>query len=202
MDSITRDLNQAEALLANDPILKFGVQGDMTLDANPFWQNRRNRLNFYALKALEARVNLYRGNKAGAYEAASYLIQNTGAVFPWATVAQPDRVFSKEIIFGLECRELYDTYNKTFVFTTLDKDILAPNTSRLTAYMESSTYTTDIRNTAFWYQSNQKSYKTFCKFADNTSTVPSANTNLVPMLRKSEMYYIAGRMRTGYGNRQ
>jgi starch-binding outer membrane protein, SusD/RagB family len=191
MDSITRDLYQAEALLSNDPILRFGVQGDMSIDANVFWQNRRSRLNLYALKALEARMALYRGDKAGAYAAATWLIQNTDGVFPWVTTAQPDRVFTKEVIFGLECRELYESYNKTFVFTALEPQILAPNPSRLTSYMESATYTTDIRNTAFWYQSTQKSYKTFCKFADNTSTVPSANNNIVPMLRKSEMYYIA-----------
>ena len=191
MDSITRDLYQAEALLSNDPVLKYGIQGDLTLDANPFWQNRGSRLNFYALKALEARINLYRGNKAEAYTAATWLIQNAGNVFPWVTTSTPDRVFTKEVIFGLESRELYETYNKTFVFTAVDAQVLAPNTSRLTGYMESATYTTDTRINAFWYQSNQKSYKTFCKFADNTSTVPSANNNIVPMLRKSEMYYIA-----------
>jgi starch-binding outer membrane protein, SusD/RagB family len=191
MDSITRDLYQAEGLLSADPILKFGVQGDMTLDANSFWQNRGRRLNFYAVKALEARVALYRGAKAEAYAAATYLVQNTDAQFPWVSTATPDRVFSKELFFGLESRDLYETYNKTFVFTTQDNQILAPNTSRLTAYMESATFTTDIRNTAFWYQSNQKSYQTFCKYADNTATVPSANNNVMPMLRKSEMYYIA-----------
>jgi len=161
------------------------------LDANTFWQNRNYRMNFYAVKALQARAFLYRGNKTEAYAAATYIIQKADEMFKWATSAQPNRLFSSEVIFGLESRELYDHYNRVFVFTARDQELLAPTPERLAAVMESNTFTTDLRNTAFWFQSTYKSFKTFCKFADNTSTVPSEINNLMPMLRKTEMYYIA-----------
>lgn len=191
MDSVVRDLQLAEAYLANDPIVTYGPSGNMTPGANVFWQGRNFRLNLYAVKALEARVYLYRGDMADAYAEATWFIQNVDAQFKWASAGTTDRVFSSEVLFGLQDRLLYTTYNNTFVFTLLAPQILAPSSTRLTSLMESGTYPNDIRNNAFWYQSTMQAYKTFAKFADNTSSVPSVLSNMMPVIRKSELYYIA-----------
>lgn len=197
MDSILKDIKTAELKLANDPIIKYGVKGNAEDD--PFFQQRNYRMNYYAVKALEARVSLYRGNKTAALEAATEVINNTKTTFPWITVAAvtgnpqaPNRIFSPEIIFGGMNRSLYSTYQTYFSPTLLSQDVLAPLLQRLKEVYEDPLYPNDLRYDPSWIFPNtgDVNYKAFYKYADvNDKTQAFRFT--IPLIRISELYYIA-----------
>ena len=63
MNMVIEDLLQAEQLLVNDPIVKYGVKGNAK---DVFLQDRNLRLNYYAVQGLLARAYLYMGNKERA----------------------------------------------------------------------------------------------------------------------------------------
>ncbi|MES2332027.1 MAG: RagB/SusD family nutrient uptake outer membrane protein [Bacteroidota bacterium] len=199
MDSITADLLKAEQLLANDPVILYGVKGNPSPNEDPFFQNRNLRMNYYAVKALQARVYMYRGDKVRAYAAAQTFIQSTTSTFPWVLFANvitnkanPDRIFSTELVFSLQCLDMYSNYSTHYDPGVLDANIFAPLDARLTAVMESATYPNDYRLNPCWIYPNTgtKTYRTFYKYADVSSTSTSFRYTM-PMIRKSEMYYIA-----------
>lgn len=113
---INDDIAVAEPLLKEyDPILTDGVKNTATEDngiSSYDLSFRQLRFNYYALKGLQARIALWTGDKATAYDIAKHQIidQITTeelVVFPWATPAQveaqgkPDLLFSSEVMFSL-----------------------------------------------------------------------------------------------------
>ncbi|MCR5819867.1 MAG: RagB/SusD family nutrient uptake outer membrane protein [Bacteroidaceae bacterium] len=101
-DKILEDLHEADSLLlATDP-LATGREVSENED-NGYLANRQLHLNYYAVKALEARVFMWTGRYAEALQAANTVI-NSGQ-FPWARVeemqAGTDRSFATEHIFAL-----------------------------------------------------------------------------------------------------
>lgn len=197
IDSVLEDLRRAEQLLRNDPIITVGVEKTVVGDGKDFFRNRNMRMNYYAVKALEARVHLYRENKAAALSAATAVIEEGGKWFPWIDPTRimsdrvnPDRVFSSELVFGLFNINLYSTYRNIYAPEVNDNTILAPNDTRLKAIYESNE--SDYRYNPMWILPSVggKSYKTFYKYADVQSADSSFRYKM-PMIRISEMYYIA-----------
>jgi len=183
MDHIMADLGKAESLLSNDK--------SMSLE-------RKYKFTYYSVKALQARVNLYRGNKAEALACALVVINSNK--FTWVDKinilndkANPDKIFSNEMILGTYNPDLYKDGNgqlKIFSSGLTDNNILAPKDERLTALF-SPELTADYRfSFQFWDAPATKPYKTFLKYADvEDKTKPFRNT--IPLLKLSEMYYIA-----------
>ncbi|TWV99822.1 hypothetical protein [Chitinophaga pinensis] len=69
-----------------------------------FLQQRNGRLNYFAVKALKARVQLYRANKPAALAEAKAVIEGAGKWFPWTNLKLvtgnggfPDRTFLPNI---------------------------------------------------------------------------------------------------------
>lgn len=202
MDSILADVKSSLGYLSNDPVRANGPMRIAVGDGNDFWRNRHQRLNYFAVKALEARIQLYRGNKPAALEAANAVIDQIGGYFPWVTSAavlsnkdNPNRVFSNELLFGLFSIRMYETYRSIFAPEIADAQILAPNDTRLKNTFEANE--NDYRYNPSWVLPNvgSKSYKTFFKFADVVRT-DSSFRYLIPLIRKSEMYYIAAECST------
>ncbi|MFT3902785.1 MAG: RagB/SusD family nutrient uptake outer membrane protein [Niabella sp.] len=196
IDSILQDISTAQAYLSNDPVITNGSAGDEA--DNTFFQNRNYRMNYYALKALEARVQLYRGNKAAALDAAKFVINNAQDKFPWITSNKilseknsPDRVFSTELLFGAMYTSLYNVQQNIYDQNLQDANILAPLDGRLKAVYEDPTYPNDFRYTPMWIAPNvtSKTYKTFYKYAD-VADVKKSFRFTIPLIRISEMYYI------------
>lgn len=196
MSLIMADLAKAEGLLKNDPVITNGVMPEFIDGANNFMRNRNFRLNYYAVKALQARANMYRGNKPAALEAAKVLIQNA-AKFPWITLAaavsektNPDRVYTQEMILGVQNSQLYNNYLKYFAPELEDKNILAPVAGRLTAVFEANE--NDYRYNPQWAVpgNGSKTYRTFYKYADIVDKTKTFRFS-IPMLKISEMFLIA-----------
>ena len=113
LNKIIRDLEEAAALMENDPI----VTGEAS---NLFLGNRQLHINYYGVRALLARVYLYKGDKANALLNAQSVISSEK--YPWTdreeiTVAADEsrnRLFMDEVIFALNNNKL-DTYVDEFL---------------------------------------------------------------------------------------
>ncbi|KIO74607.1 hypothetical protein TH53_25445 [Pedobacter lusitanus] len=196
LDLVTADLSRAENLLKKDPVITSGVLPGSLQDGGDFLRNRNYRMNYFAVKALQARVNLYRGNKTAALQAAQVLISNADK-FKWTTTANalnekinPDRIFSTEMIFGVQNTQLYSNYQNEFDPALEDSKILAAIPGRLTTVFEANE--NDYRYNLNWVvpANGGKTYRTFYKYADvidKTKPFRSA----IPLIKISEMFYIA-----------
>ncbi|WP_084152997.1 RagB/SusD family nutrient uptake outer membrane protein [Pedobacter jeongneungensis] len=197
MQKILNDLLRAEILLKDDPIITSGVNLPAANADIDFVKNSRNyRLNYYAVKGLEARTYLYKGDKVSALAAAKLVIQQSDK-FKWTTTTNalsekvnPDRVFSTEMIFGIMNTQLYNNYLSIFDPAVSDANILAPAAARLTAVFESNE--SDYRYNLNWQipATGIKSYRTFYKYADIVDKTKNFRFT-IPLLKISEMYYIA-----------
>lgn len=201
LDSIINDLKYAESLLSNDPIITGGLNTGEAGDGYDFFRSRNQRMNFFAIKGLQARVYLYRRDFVSALAAAKYVIDNSETYFPWITTGailsdkiNPNRVFSTELLFAGFNSNMYTNYNSIFSSDLQDNAILAPNDTRLKAFFESNE--SDYRYNPMWIvPSTNKSYKTFYKYADVVDKAKNYRY-LFSLIRKSEMYYIAAECET------
>jgi starch-binding outer membrane protein, SusD/RagB family len=205
---LLQDLKDAEDLLKPiDPILSYslldlGRPGSVTVTTfNPsdtYFAYRYLRMNYYAVKALQARANLWFGKPADAYAAAKVVISALnpdGSVkfrlgiasdMTAATYALPS-----EHVFGIYDFGLNTKYTNLFANGTLKKGTAA---TTVTSQLYGSTGT-DIREVSLWLlitQANQaKTY--ICQKYNVPATAGSgfADLNRIPLLRLSEMYFIA-----------
>lgn len=197
MNMIVGDLKKAEELLVSDPVRTNGVNPPTATGSVNFLTTGRNyRLNYFAVKGLQARVYLYRGDKVSALASAKEVIDNA-AKFPWITSAKiltdkvnPDRVFSTELLFGLLSLDMYDNYRDFFSPDLEAKQILAPSDARLKSTFENNE--NDYRYNPIWLLTGigGKAYRTFFKYAD-ISDKSFVYRYTMPLIRLSEMYYIA-----------
>jgi len=205
IDSILADLDRAEQCLQTDAVITAGPARIFSeTDADFFYQQRNGHLNYYAVKALKARVLLYRGDNAGALAQAKAVIDNSGRWFPWTTLKKasgntdfPDRTFSTEHLFDVYCPKLYASYAANFSPDLEARTILAAHPNRLTATFEG--LEGDYRYNPSWVipTVGNKAYRCFFKYAD---VINKDSADLfrfrMPMLRLSEMYYIAAECET------
>jgi hypothetical protein len=192
IDSVLGDLSRAAGLLAADPVISRGV----VMEREFYYGYRNQRLNYYAVKALQARVLLWAGRGSEARTAALSALEGE-KWFPWLPPAMingtpqtnpnADRIFSTEVLFALYTPTMYTNYNTRFSPSLGDQLVLTSDATRLTQVYESND--NDYRyNTNTWAVTTL-SKKTFFKFADVPS--PTATFRfLQPMIRKSELYYI------------
>lgn len=194
MQKVLADLKTAEdLLLANDPAVNQTQVSKVTLS---YGRDSRNyRMNYYAIKALQARVNLWKGNKAAALAAAKVLIDNQSK-FPWIVAADlnspstSNKIFGTEMIFGVENPKLNDLFDEVFNPTLSDGDILAPNTTG--AFINTTVFegvATDYRNQFVWKVAGRP-YPTSFKYQDGGNTSYNFNRT-VPLIKMGEMYLIA-----------
>lgn len=197
VDSIISDLNKAEQLLAQDAIISNGVNPAKENQAVDFLTNNRNyRFNYYAVKALKARVFLYRNDKVSALKLAKEVIA-VADKFKWTTTTNalsekqnPDRAFTTEMLFGVMNTQLYSRYTALFDPSNTDINILAPIESRLNTLYENNE--NDYRFNLNWVRpsTGAKTYKTFIKYADIVNKDKTFRFT-IPLLKISEVYYIA-----------
>lgn len=192
---ILEDLTAAASLLANDAIIESGV----LLQAEPdFYTGRRNqRMNYFAVKALMARVYLWGGKNKEAHDAALAVLTEGEQWFPWLPYTSivnnpsPDRVFSTELLFAVYNRGLYKNYTSFFSPSLTETRLLVPENTNLRNTFENNE--NDWRYPTTWRQTN-RSYRTFFKYEDISAYL--AWGYLQPMIRKSELYYILAETET------
>ena len=73
---VMADIEEAEELLAEDPCRTYNLNTHVHAEVDDnFYHYRKFRFNYFALKALKARVYLYVGDKPDAYKEAMEIIQ-------------------------------------------------------------------------------------------------------------------------------
>lgn len=197
IEKVLADLDAAESLLADDPVLTGATLDKEEGREGVAWSYRNMRMNYYAVKALKARVCLYRRDKVSALKYASEVITGGGGVFPFVKLSEvlsdprnPNRVFSSELLFTLQDSRRPVKYRGYFDPALKDDQILTAAQNRLTSEYESNT--NDFRYGSSWLipGSNLKNYRCFFKYADIENSAARFN-NLIPMIRMSEICFIA-----------
>ncbi len=209
IDKALKDCKEAESLLQNDPIIQYGVQQfDQTDLSVNFFRARNRRMNYYAVKALMARIYLYRGDKENALKSAQSIISAVAGKFTWTPetatrsgIANPDRIFSAEVIFGPENPlrdQLFQHYfaasNILTSSITSSTTLLAPLSNRLAEIYEDQENDYRLRSSWAIDRTSNYNFKVFTKYAPLTADnagVYADFRNIQPLMRITELYYIA-----------
>jgi len=206
LDSVQYDLSRAADLMAkydSVSVTQNTQNGVIIPNADHFYDNRKMRFNYYAIRATQARVYLWLGKYDKAIQAAQEVItkgQGYLVSFNGGTINNPDPVnkdytFSTEHIFSLNVQNMYD-----FIKPYIDQfgpDGVNTNYSQLA---HSGTVANDL------YEINSKPgmslsdyrYKELYKKISSTNylllkftyVTNSSYKDRMPIIKLPEMYYI------------
>ncbi|WP_316751728.1 RagB/SusD family nutrient uptake outer membrane protein [Pedobacter gandavensis] len=189
-EALLKDLTDAEGLVKDiDPIVKNVIPTDA------YFAYRNLKMNYYAVKALQARAYLWFKNQGKAYECAKIVIDAKDAkgnptfrLGLAGDMAAKDYVLTCEHIFGLDDFALYTKYSSLYANGVLRK---GSDNSVINSQLYGNTGT-DIREVNLWElinlpQSIAQGY-VLKKYKVDES---SKNFKQIPLLRISEMYMIA-----------
>jgi hypothetical protein len=196
LDSCMKDLTEAEQLLSVDKNVRTAFATD------PFLSYTRNRMNYWAVKGLQARMWLYRGDKTQALAAALAVINDpaTPTNFPFITAAAAaqttnrDRLYSTEQLFALGAFKINDYVNAYFKTTAVNgTPTLFTTTANInTLYETASGGSSDFRfNYQFVLYGSGYSTSKYWQDDIAVSVGTESLRNAIPIIRLSEIYYIA-----------
>lgn len=213
MARVIADLQEAEQLLADDPIITTSNHlVNHSLTGDNFWEYRTLRLNYYAVQGLLARAYYYisshederqAGYEAKARHYAEAVIEAASTHFPWVDKANvlgspqnPDRIFATEVLFALTNVNRSQLFKNNNDPDHAPKPVLRMNPELLEApYFGGGTEfggsTDDYRYVVNWKKSGSDYY--FYKYADLADAGRIENT-MIPMIRLGEMYLIIASM--------
>ena len=204
---VLSDLTEASELLEDaDPVLTDGVKHTPEDGDNVDFCYRQYRLNYYAVQVLLARAHLWKGDKAEALRIAKDAISDASTTFPFvssatATGANPDRMFSSEVMFSLYNTNRINVYRKYFASTLEVRNILSfagtLDTGRIPELYDSQN---DLRYKMWAASAEGDNDLIFNKFDD--VSVKDGSTNhycyMMPLIRLSELYLIAAECETDF----
>lgn len=204
MDFIISDIKKSLELLSNDPIIKEGVMTSSVKDPIiDYYRFRNRRFNYFAAKAMLARVYLYTGTTEGKQEAlrlAKEFVTETETVFPFqeASKLKIDRRISEEIVFSIENTKMWDT--EYYIFSQSVKSLdglfpLASNVKKAFGLLPNQDLfvTGDMRVFAWenmHMQSEMTKYLLLTVRNARPKSLDENIHNLQPLIRKTEMYLI------------
>ncbi|MCH7411394.1 RagB/SusD family nutrient uptake outer membrane protein [Belliella sp. DSM 111904] len=211
LDLIIADLLEARSLLESDPILAenyvvgYTYNGDFDglpddgsneeQGNNLFLQNRRHRMNYYAVCAELARVYLYKNDKVNALKYALEVIDS--GKFPWTDKNDftadddrlKDRVLYKELIFGwyipameVNLRSRFENIASSTAIVTAEGNIL---------YETGGVGADDFRYKEWMKQESDGITRKLLFIKYKRDANANLHSLMAPALRLSEMYYIA-----------
>lgn len=200
---VLQDLNEAKALLADDPIREpsyvvgYNTDADsITEQAHPdlFLQNRRHRLNYHAVGATLARAYLYKEDRDGALREATEVIN--ARKFKWADPAallageeNKDHVMYPELVFAWYNERNATNLRDRFNSVTVGYFVHAAHLWNI--YEVESVGGGDYRfNSWFTLSTSNEKYQ-IIKYARNTSGTGDKHFLVIPAIRLAELYYIA-----------
>ncbi|MDL2319594.1 RagB/SusD family nutrient uptake outer membrane protein [Alistipes sp. OttesenSCG-928-B03] len=201
---IQNDLDRALVLLEKDPVKTSGPWLSTTgVDVNDvFYHSFRNRrMNYFAVKALKARVHMYAGEKREAAAIADEILSTVDVFFRWTTSGEftdskmPDRIFSREVLFGINVSDMYLRYEARFSSNITDMSAFYGSLYDNLAYAFNSTVDfnkeSDLRakNWAMYGYTQDGDYYYTLKFS-RLSDSKASFYGFQPLIRKSELYYM------------
>lgn len=201
-EKVVADLEEARILFANDPVKTEGTLMSGSQDGTSnFMRYRALRLNYYAVEALLARVNLYMGNKTEAFKYATDVIKTADqGIFPFVdkslvigSPADPDRIFSSEVLFALTNTSRSKIHKNFYDPSRLPNYVFRMDDNLMSNIVYGGAATTggyqdDYRYRANWIATGSNRY--FYKYSDMVANGSIQNT-MIPMIRLGEMFLIA-----------
>lgn len=180
-----KDLDESITLLSGHKAVNYGV-------ADPFKSHTRNHMNYWAANALKARIALYVGDKATALQSARVILDNA-SLFPFIqrnnlTGTAPNRTFLSEQLFGIYVPTLKNINDGLFREAS-GGSVLTNNESFITTLFEGSS--TDFRLVFLWKTDGSTNQRYPSKYLIDDIQTDALNTKRIPLIRLSEMYYIA-----------
>ena len=216
IDLLEKDLERAaELLLQHDPFVEFSasqINSGNTNVSDDFLRSRQLRLNYYAVKALQARFYLYIGKNAEANRAAMEVIEaaSTTKGFNLASNESDirDRYYAlpNEGLFMLSNHQLDNYWNTIFPIGSGSNLHMSMERLEIDMFGEAREGSSNNRLRELWLRRTASDlggaviYQPM-KYNLNDSTRAIGGINLIrykqvmPMLRLSELYLIA--METG-----
>jgi hypothetical protein len=191
------DLNTAlELLKAEDPIYTksnkpAGYYND--INRNGFYTNRKIRMNYYAALALKARLLLWKGGDQDLVAAKSAALEviNDAVVVLKTSNPETDRAMVSEHLFGLNIEDFQQSIDPLFNANDAT-NVRAVFLNQTTAEQIYETNNISIGVVDYRYNSlteSQTRGRVVTKFFQEKNNFQSRN--LYPLLRISELYYIA-----------
>jgi len=205
LDFIIKDLKEAKDLLKTiDPILTAAYvvgypDGDSTTETEGrdlFIQNRRHRLNYYAVCAELARVYLYKGEYQLALDEAEEVIHSNKFPFTKQTdFMNPneelrDRINYNELVFAFYAASSSNTLNDQFRRSP-SQSLTISTTNGRSLYEVAGVGAEDFRFKQ-WFSEQAENTGTYLRL-EKYKRDPDANLHpqVIPGIRLSEVYYIA-----------
>lgn len=205
---LTGDLSEAERLLkAEDPIAgNHDWSYYAEVNSNGYYDYRSLHLNYYAVRALQARVYLWEGSaesKTLALKAAEEVIANfesisskAGLTNPWRWMDSNDQQTYQgmvmEQLFGIYVSDLSDltvTYIKPDMMNTETDALYITDAERQEIY---ESHATDWRMRDWYHLSTMSSRNPYaCIKLESHNGASNYYANRMPMIRIPEVYYIA-----------
>lgn len=208
LEKIVEELTQAKELIREiDPIGpnnpeyidtedEWYVNKNIYIGDDGFLLYRKSRMNYYAITGILARVYLYQDDKVKALEAAKEVLESDR--FQWIDVDSkiigqtfPDNIFYDEIIFNLFNDNL-DTKSDKYFKGDADYRLYISDT-RKTDYFPFELGEGGDSDYRYRYQFDKKGGP---EEYINKYDFLGENTKYIPMLRLSEMAYIAAECET------
>lgn len=199
-EAVITDLKAAETLLlTSDPIVT-GREITESTD-NGYLINRQLHLNYYAVKALQARVYMWTGEYSKAMEAAKVVMESK--LFTWSTVqnmqAGYDRSLADEHLFALNNLTIVTDIAEAY-FDEGSAYSFAVTRERLLDYFDNATQ--DYRYT-FIFKSGSGTHgnnRYLMKYDAPSSSNNAFYMYKMPLMRVGEMYLIAAEVEYRNGN--
>lgn len=193
-----KDLEAARELLAIYKDVNWGTE-------DLFLSHTRNHLNYWATIGLMARIYLYKGDLPNAYKMAKEVIDGGKFKLIEASAVNsiyPNRIFSSEHLFAVYVANM-ETVNAGLFKSTAGSSLLTNKTAFINDRFEvTSGGSTDYRYLFLWKTEGSSSTKYPAKYwMDDLSESNGNSIRRVPVLRYSEMFYIAAEAATDIGEK-
>lgn len=203
---LNEDLEEAmELLIQSDPVIETG-KNEVDNGGRNLYNFRNLRFNYFAVKALAARIDMYLGSTytEKALQYAEEVIRDAAEFFPFTkreeangqaavgtpTVSAEDRVFSSDILFAVyNVKRGADIYEKFFSNTLEVKQLLSMKSNGFNnLYPEEG----DLRRNQWQLKKDPLGNDIQCFVKYEAMEVSGKNyPYMIPVLRMSEMYLIA-----------
>ncbi|MDD4656711.1 MAG: RagB/SusD family nutrient uptake outer membrane protein [Bacteroidales bacterium] len=198
------DIEESLDLLKTvDPILNIhpmSYYAEVNIDG--FYNNRQKRMNYYAVQALKARVCLWEGSsqmKDMALNAAKVVIDAVPGTFSWIpsaeiTVTEEDRnlTFLQEHVFHLDVQMIAGNSFANIVNSAFNSITNLYTAQTLSSYNASELFESLASDYRYTYVTRSEGNNiTPIKLYQNQNTQQKKYWNIVPIIKISEMFYIA-----------